>query len=114
MVYIDKGKDKDPDSPSNFVNKTIGNIKLEITNVYLMFENKTFNFSAGLLIPKIQVDSLDELWNKIDRVVDPSVILKKVTVSDISAFVNRNKFKSIEHTINLWETQSEQDIKNKN
>ena len=76
IVYADLGKEENSILTAEFLHKTLANIKIEISNVYLMFEDQTFNFSTGLLLPKIEVNSLNDLWDKIDHIEDPSVILK--------------------------------------
>jgi hypothetical protein len=62
------------------LDKLIANINIEIENVYLMFEEPNLKFSIGLLLPNIKVQSLDELWNKIDFIEDPSLIAKLLTI----------------------------------
>lgn len=76
IVYADLGKEEKSILTTEFLHKTLANIKIEILNVYLMFEDQTFNFSTGLLLPRIEVNSLNELWEKIDKIEDPSVITK--------------------------------------
>jgi len=53
-----------------------------------MYEDKSFEFSIGLLLPKIEVQSMNELWQVIECVEDPSVLFKKLLVSNVSFFVN--------------------------
>ena len=62
------------------LDKLIANINIEIENVYLMFEEPNLKFSIGLLLPNIKVQSLDEMWNKMDFIEDPSLIAKLLTI----------------------------------
>ena len=79
------------------LDKLIANINIEIENVYLMFEDSMLKFSIGLLLPNIKVQSLDEFWNKIELIEDPSLIAKLLTIQNVSIHVNYgDNFKSFE------------------
>lgn len=53
IVYADLGKEENSFLTAEYLQKTIANIKIEISNVCLMYEDQTFNFSTGFLFPKI-------------------------------------------------------------
>ncbi len=77
----------------------LANLKIEVENVHLLYEDSTFKFSTGILLPKIEVYSLNELWELVEQVDDPTVIYKKLTVSNVSVFVNNKKYQSIEEIL---------------
>lgn len=61
-----------------------------------MYEDKSFRFQIGLLIPKVQVKSMDEFWEIIECVEDTSVLFKKLNVDNVSFYVNHSyNFRSI-------------------
>jgi hypothetical protein len=53
-----------------------------------MYVDDQFNFQIGLMIPKIEVKSMDKLWQAIELVEDTSVLYKLLAVHNISFFVN--------------------------
>ena len=75
-MYADLGKEEKSILTTEYLHKTLANIKVEILNVFLMFEDQTFSSSTGLLLPRIEVHSLNEFWDKIEKIEDPSVIIK--------------------------------------
>jgi hypothetical protein len=78
------------------LDKIIANIKIEIENVYFLYEDAKLKQNIGLLLPKIEVKSLNEMWQQIDSITDPSVITKLLTIQNVSLHVNYGeKFKSI-------------------
>ena len=55
------------DSDGNFVNNLLANTNIVIENVYVRYEDSQFGFSVGLMIPKIEVSSVDELWEYLSK-----------------------------------------------
>ena len=84
------------------LNSFIANTEITIENIYIRFEETDLKFSMGLLIPKVEGYSVDSAWNKVERVVSAAVMYKKMTIQDVSLFVNYGeKFASIDQLLAL-------------
>lgn len=82
-----------------YIQKILANTSIEIENVYLMYEDKSFNFQIGLLLPKIEVKSVNKLGEIIENVEDCSVIYKLLQVQDVSLIVNHTKITPISNLL---------------
>jgi hypothetical protein len=84
------------------LNSFIANTEITIENIYVRFEETDLKFSMGLLIPRVVGYSVDSTWNKVERVIYTAVMYKKMTIEDVSLFVNYGeKFSSIDQILDL-------------
>ena len=70
------------------LNSFIANTEITIENIYIRFEETDLKFCMGLLIPKVEGYSVDSAWNKVEKVIQTAVLYKKMTIQDVSLFVN--------------------------
>ena len=57
----------------------MANTVIEIDNVYLMYEDQSFKFQIGLLLPKIEVKTINKQGEETtDSVEDCSVLYKRL------------------------------------
>lgn len=77
------------DSATNeTVNSILANLKVEIENVYVRFEDEDLKFAIGFLLPKTSCISTDPDFNPKEGNSDTSVLYKKLTIDDLSVFIN--------------------------
>lgn len=67
------------------------NLNIEIEKVYVRFEDEELQFSIGFLLPKIHCLSTDRDYNPTKDITDISVVYKKLSIDDVSAFINTKK-----------------------
>lgn len=95
IVYAEFQHEETSSFSPEYLQKIAANTSIEIENVYLMYEDKSFKFQIGVLLPKIEVNSINKLGELIDCVEDCSVLFKLLKVQDVSFFVNHEKYKPI-------------------
>ena len=67
----------------------LANLKIEIENIYIRFEDEQLKFSMGYLLPKIDVVPTDKNFvEAVEHITDLAVLFKKLKVDDVSAFIN--------------------------
>ena len=82
------------DSDGNFVNNLLANTNIVVENIYVRYEEPQFGFAVGLMIPKIEVSSVDELWEYLSKgkpARDCGVIFKLLQINDVSLYGNYGK-----------------------
>lgn len=74
----------------------------------MRFEDEELDFSIGFLLPKIHCLSTDRDYNPIRDITDISVVYKKVTIDDVSAFINtKETFMSLAELLGLGDNLKE-------
>lgn len=68
------------------------NVQVKIERVYIRIEDPDFPFALGILIPSINVESADKLWNIITKACEnPSIFYKNINVLGFSIFLETQK-----------------------
>ena len=71
------------------VQKILANLKIEIENVYVRFEDEHLKYSMGLLLPKVSCLSMGKDFQEFKGVIkDVAELFKKINAEDCSAYVN--------------------------
>ena len=77
------------DETASRVTRAKNEIKIEIENIYIRFEDEQLKFSMGYLLPKIDVVPTDKNFvEAVEHITDLAVLFKKLKVDDVSAFIN--------------------------
>ena len=80
--------------------KIAANIKVQIESIHVTFEELQQKFSIGLLLPSIEVSSMNEFWEHIKVVTFTDILFKKLSIKSVSLFINTgDKFKPFTNII---------------
>ena len=66
----------------------MANISIEIENTYIRFEDTNLKFDIGILIPRIEVASMNKNWDLVQTVLDMAVLYKGLTIYNMDAYIN--------------------------
>lgn len=80
----------------------IANLAVEVENVFIRFEDSNLKFDIGVLIPKIEISSLNRFWQPTKPVEDTAILFKGITISKMDAYINYgSRFKPLSKIIDI-------------